>query len=229
MNTQAPRPLRADAVRNIERIILAAHEVFTEQAADAQLSEIARRAGVGEATLYRHFANKEDLIRAVIEQRFEQHVRPVIQQALSDPDPWQAMVTMLEVCMEKITINAGTYAAAPDPAIVAGIASRYTESFAVVLRRAQDAGAVRGDLIPADLSRLINMLIAAQRLGSDPSNLIATPRLGNNPSQAWRRYLALLLDALRPTATSALPPLDAPWRVAYIPDRRPTDGPHNSG
>lgn len=218
MNAQAPRPLRADAARNVERIVLAAREVFAEQAAEAQLSDIARRAGVGEATLYRHFANKEDLIRAVARRRFDDDVHPVIKRAISDPDPWQAMVTMLEVCMEMISIEGGTYAAARDPAIFVENASRHVEAFAVVLRRAQDAGAVRADLLPEDLPRLINMLIGAQRLGTDPEKLIGTPRLTHDRSQAWRRYLALLLDALRPAAANPLPPLSAPRRFFHIPD-----------
>jgi AcrR family transcriptional regulator len=173
MNVPAQRRLRADAARNVERIVLSAREIFAEQGVDAQLSDVAQRAGVGEATLYRHFANKEDLIRAVVGRRFDEDVHPVILRALRNPDPWQAMVAMLEIYMEMATHEKGALATARDPAIVER-ASQYFESFAVVLQRAQDAGVVRADLLPEDLPRLTNMLIGAQRLGSDPE-VIGTP------------------------------------------------------
>ncbi|MBV8931928.1 MAG: TetR/AcrR family transcriptional regulator [Kutzneria sp.] len=208
MSDPAPRRRRADAARNVEHIVLAARELFAEQGARAQLGSIARHAGVAEATLYRHFASKEELIHAVVERRFDEDVQPVIQNALRDADPWRAVVAMLGVVPTVAEVEQGTFAAAGNPAMFLGLASRYFESFAVVLRRAQQAGVVRADLTPEDLPRLTTMLVGAQSLGTDPDTIMAGTALCEGPSgDGWRRYLALLLDALRPAAATALPPL----------------------
>ncbi|WP_188309503.1 helix-turn-helix domain-containing protein [Streptomyces sp. CBMA123] len=87
MVPDAPRLLRADAARNAEKIIRAGREVFAEQGPDAHLDEVARRAGPGAATLFRRFPDKAALLRAVLDQRFGEHVRPVIRAAAHDPDP----------------------------------------------------------------------------------------------------------------------------------------------
>ena len=71
MTKLAPRPLRADARRNRERVIAAARVVFAEQGRDAQMDDVASRAGVGVGTVYRHFPTKEALIEALAIDRFE--------------------------------------------------------------------------------------------------------------------------------------------------------------
>ena len=76
MNAEAPRRLRADAARNSERLVRAAREVFAEQGPEARLDEVARRAGVGVATLYRRFPDKAVLVRAVLDQAFHERVAP---------------------------------------------------------------------------------------------------------------------------------------------------------
>ncbi|MGW2874620.1 helix-turn-helix domain-containing protein, partial [Kitasatospora sp. NPDC001225] len=78
MIPDAPRLLRADAARNAEKIIQAAREVFTEQGPDAHLDDVARRAGVGAATLFRRFPDKAALLRAVLDQGFGERVRPEV-------------------------------------------------------------------------------------------------------------------------------------------------------
>jgi AcrR family transcriptional regulator len=81
-----PSALRADAARNRERIIAAAAAVFAERGLEAATAEIAHRAGVGEATLFRRFPTKDDLIDAIIETRMEEVVA-LADAAASDPDP----------------------------------------------------------------------------------------------------------------------------------------------
>ncbi|MFI6540987.1 TetR/AcrR family transcriptional regulator [Nonomuraea sp. NPDC050547] len=208
MNAEAPRRLRADAARNVERIIAAAREVFAEQGAEAQLDDIARRAGVGQATLYRHFASKEDLILTIVRRRFDEDVEPAMHRALADPDPWAGIVLLLETVLEVAAGERATFAAARGPAAFLGLASQYFDSLTVLLGRAQEAGLVRADLSGEDVPRLFTMLIAVQRLGSDPGDLLIGARsLGSEPNEGWRRYLVLLLDALRPAAATPLPPL----------------------
>ncbi|MGW4843699.1 TetR/AcrR family transcriptional regulator [Nocardia brasiliensis] len=209
VSTPQRRP-RADAVRNIERILDAARAVFTEHGPDAQLSAVARRAGVGEATLYRHFAGRDELIQAVLARRFDEAIAPVAAAALDTADPWQAMVDMLTVVLEVAADEQRTIAAAQSPDIFTGLATQYFDAFGVVLRRAQDAGVVRDDLVAADLPRLTTMLIGAQRLGGAADAMfLGMGTAGRGPGEGWRRYLALMLDAMRPAAATALPPFDA--------------------
>src|SRR3954447_640418 len=89
MDKLAPRPLRADARRNRERVVAAAGVVFAEQGNDAQMDDVAKRAGVGVGTVYRHFPTKEALIEALAMDRFEK-VLAVGKEALLNPDPWAA-------------------------------------------------------------------------------------------------------------------------------------------
>lgn len=192
MDAVDSRRLRADAARNVERIVIAARETFAAQGAAAQLDDIARRAGVSEATLYRHFASKEQLVNAVIRQRFAEVVEPAIEHALDGEDAWQAMVTMLEAALSVAVEERGTFAAGGGPGMFVELAARYFDAFAGVLRRAQDAGQVRADLAPEDLPVLTIMLISASHKVREPGD-------------GWRRYLALLLDALRPAAATPLP------------------------
>ncbi|MET7339353.1 helix-turn-helix domain-containing protein [Nonomuraea sp. NPDC005650] len=76
MATETERHLRADAARNVERIVRAAHAAFTDDGPDVSLEEIARRAGVGIRTPYRHFPRRGDLIQAVLDQRVAEDLDP---------------------------------------------------------------------------------------------------------------------------------------------------------
>ena len=82
----AVRQLRADARRNRERILGAAKDVFAEQGADAQMDDVARKAGVGVGTVYRHFPTKEALLEALALEAFE-HITTVAKEAVHDPNP----------------------------------------------------------------------------------------------------------------------------------------------
>src|SRR3954454_16906899 len=88
-------PLRKDAARNRERLLTAASELFAERGLNVTLNDIAHRAGVGVGTAYRRFANKEEVIHALFEQRL-QDVVAVAEEALTATDPWAGLVTFLE-------------------------------------------------------------------------------------------------------------------------------------
>ena len=92
MSQVADRPLRADARRNRERVIAAARAVFAEHGRDAQMDDVARRAGVGVGTVYRHFPTKEALLVALALDAFERVVAEA-RRALENPDPWEASPT----------------------------------------------------------------------------------------------------------------------------------------
>jgi AcrR family transcriptional regulator len=186
--------LRADAARNAERIVRAAWLAFAELGAEVSLEEIARRAGVGVATLYRRFPNKEELIKAILALRFAELVRPAIERAQAGDDPWHGMVSVLEAALVMASKEKCVLKAAPDIGVVAGeLATLLFATLAELMGKAQLAGLVRADLEPDDLPRLVLMLIS-------------TTRLDDPPNEDWRRYLTLMLDAFRPPAASPLPP-----------------------
>src|ERR1700710_867993 len=99
MPAPTSRPLRKDAAENRERLLAAAAELFAHRGLDVTLNDIAHHAGVGVGTAYRRFANKEEVIDALFEDRL-QAVAEVATDALDDPDPWNGLVSFLERALE---------------------------------------------------------------------------------------------------------------------------------
>ncbi|MFJ2113409.1 MULTISPECIES: TetR/AcrR family transcriptional regulator [unclassified Streptomyces] len=195
MTPDASPRLRADAARNSERILRAAREVYAESGPDAMLEEIARHAGVGIATLYRRFPNKESLVRAALEQSIAEQLSPAIERALGDEDPRQGLVTLLEATLAMVAREHNTLAAADNSgALTVEVTAPFLDSLILLARRGQDAGLLRADLAPEDMHRIMGMLVSV---------LWNTAPRGDG----WRRYVALLLDALSPTGASPLPPV----------------------
>ena len=95
MSTAPERPLRADAARNKRLIMDAARELYAEEGIDVTLDDVARRAGVGVGTVYRRFANKEQLIDGVFEQNFAD-IAAATEASLANPDPWNGLVSFAE-------------------------------------------------------------------------------------------------------------------------------------
>jgi AcrR family transcriptional regulator len=181
------KPLRADARRNREKVLEAARAVFADQGREAQMDDVARRAGVGVGTVYRHFPTKEALIEALITESF-QAIADEAERSLEIEDPWEAFTSLLWTGAE---IMAGDRALSEVfAAMPAGVeqrmpgAERLTESVGKVLERAQQAGELRPDLVIED----IPMLMCG--IGS------ATKK--EHPcAEAWRRHLMIVLDGLR--------------------------------
>src|SRR5580698_2598075 len=99
MDQAASPSLRRDAALNRERLLAAAGKLFAEHGLDITLNDIAHHAGVGVGTAYRRFANKEEVIDALFEQRLQQ-VAAVANEALDDADAWHGIVTLLERTLE---------------------------------------------------------------------------------------------------------------------------------
>ena len=160
------RALRADARRNRERITAAAEEMFYRDGANASLEEIARRAGVGSATLHRHFPTRKDLLETV----YSDHVRELCDAAASlaaDHEPAEALITWLRLVDARATVNNGlaaAIAAGDDGGTAGSLQSCHAMVAAAggaLLERAVGSGAVRADVDIRDLLGLVNALARA--------------------------------------------------------------------
>jgi AcrR family transcriptional regulator len=191
------RPLRVDAQRNHERILAAAGDAFAEHGLEVSMEEIARRAGVGPATLYRRFPSKQELLRAILDARLLE-LEPAIAAAAAGDDPWQGLLAGMRALLKAQARNVAlvqTLAAAGElTALKRELGTRVLEPLGQLFARAQQAGVVRADLEPSELHMLIRMVscTAAHDPAERPPN--------------WQRYLALLTDALRTPAPTKLPP-----------------------
>ncbi|MBL1096771.1 TetR/AcrR family transcriptional regulator [Streptomyces coffeae] len=189
-------PLRRDAQRNREMLIAAAREIYADQGVDAPLDDIARRAGVGSATLYRRFAGRAELIEAVFGESLKDILRAALE-ARQSIDAWGGLVSYLERIFTLLATDRGTNDLMTTN--IQGVPSldslraEHRKTIDVLLRRAQKDGAVRTDITAEDFLFLTLMLGRTV-----PGAAAASP-------SAWRRYLALLLDALRPEAAGPLP------------------------
>jgi AcrR family transcriptional regulator len=194
MTAVEDRPLRADAARNVERILRAAREVYSELGADAPVEAVARRAGVGERTLYRRFPTKADLVRAALDQSVAEDLTPAMEDARRADDPLHGLAQLIEAAIslgarEQNLLKAAHRAGS----LTADISDPLNEALHELVRRGQQAGRVRADLVADDLPRLIAMLYGV------------LPTMDSN-SDGWRRYVALILDAISITERRPLPP-----------------------
>jgi AcrR family transcriptional regulator len=185
--TTTARPLRADARRNRERIVEAARRVFAEQGADAQVDDIARAAGVGVGTVYRHFPHKEALMGELVAAKFRAFAENA-ERALEVEDPWEAFAGLLRANAEMCARDLGVqHALAREPAaweLAQDELTRLRELPGRLIRRAQRAGALRRDFAVEEIPMLMCGLSSTMGIaGYD-----------------WRRHLEILLAGLRPPA-----------------------------
>jgi AcrR family transcriptional regulator len=187
------RPLRADAQRNRERILLAADEMFAAHGVDASIDEIASRAGVGVGTLYRNFPTKEALLQALFVARMQPLITAARDAAEAD-DPGEAFVAFMRrlgdefvkfKALAEVMASSGM-----DLSAKAEAASDLLQAGEALLRRAQQAGDVRPDVSIADVAALMT------GLGYADSSVTPTQR---------SRCLALACDSLLMRARSLLP------------------------
>ena len=196
---------RRHARRNHELLVAAAREVFAERGVDASLEEIARRAGVGVGTLYRHFANRDALVEAVFERRRGEFVA-VAEAAADEPDAWLALVgflgRMLEIQAGDRMLKDVFLRSPPGSGRVEAARTEMRRLFEIVLDRARAQGRLRSDFEFSDLALLF---------WSFSPLIDATADVA--PS-AWRRHLHWLLDGLR--AEAATPQPEGPLTAAQF-------------
>jgi AcrR family transcriptional regulator len=159
------RPPRADAVRNRARVLEVAYETFAAEGLGVPIDEIARRAGVGAGTVYRHFPTKEDLFRAVIGDRINGIVEDG-RAVLASGDPGEALFTFLRAIVQWGTTDRGLADALAGIGIkiedaVPDLEEAFLGLLGELLRAAQEAGTVRRDL---DVRDVKTILVGAQAM-----------------------------------------------------------------
>jgi AcrR family transcriptional regulator len=198
---------RSHARRNHELLVATAREVFAERGVDGSLEEIARRAGVGIGTLYRHFATRDALIEAVFERRIGDFVA-IAEAAAAEPDAWLAFTGFLEAMLklqsEDRMLKDVLWRSAPGAERVESARARLRGLFEQVLERAHAQGELRADFGFADLAVLLWSFAPLTEASSDDG------------SNVWARHLHVLIDGLRTGAATpqSQPPLsDEEMRV----------------
>lgn len=185
--------MRADALRNRQRILDAAREAFTEQGEDAQMDDIARRAGVGVGTLYRHFTTKDLLVGELLRVKLSEFAERVRRRYEEESDPWRtlegALREQVDVMARDAAHQAMPFAATPDATRIAGPAiAELRAAWEPVITRAKDAGVLRQDFEVDDIRTMmcgLGGMMAADARGA--------------LSYDWRRQLDLFLDGVRVT------------------------------
>ncbi|MFF4510476.1 TetR/AcrR family transcriptional regulator [Streptomyces mirabilis] len=198
MTNLLPRSQRSDARDNRERILAVARTTFAEQGLEVAMREIARRAEVGPATLYRHFPTKEVLVAEAFGEQMTV-CTALVDEGLADPDPWRGFCLVIEKACEMQARDRGFTAALVSafPRAVDLAADREQALAKVVelVRRAKAAGGLRPDFVLDDLIMLL-MANGGIRAASTATTVTASQRLA-----------ALLLQGMRAQpAFSPLPP-----------------------
>ncbi|MEA2357301.1 MAG: hypothetical protein QOI62_561 [Solirubrobacteraceae bacterium] len=190
------RPLRADAERNRRLVLEAAAQAFAEEGFDVGVAEIARRAGVGNATVFRRFPTKEALVEAIFDEKVEACCAAA-RRAGEHEDAWEGLVEFLESTAEMQARDRGFFQATEqylqrNPELI----GRHRKIFDLVdpiVARAQREGTLRDDVTAIDVLGLMKGAVAA------------LPPLPGLRADGWRRLLSIVLDGLRPGAATPAP------------------------
>jgi AcrR family transcriptional regulator len=182
--TREPRPMRADAQRNYSRLLSAASAAFVEHGADdVSLEEIARRAGVGIGTLYRHFPTRKALLEAVYVDEVEAIARAATD--LAELPPWDALSQWLHryvgFAATKRVLNEALMETDPSSTVLLTCRTAIVEAGTMLLERAQRAGVVRDDTNVIDVVRMVG----------------AVALVPTEDDEQKERLLELALDGLR--------------------------------
>ncbi|MFI6599152.1 TetR/AcrR family transcriptional regulator [Nonomuraea sp. NPDC050536] len=178
--------MRADARRNVDQIVAAAGALIAEHGADASLEEVARRAGVGSATLHRHFPSRQALLEAVFKDRVEALCAKA-DDLLADPEPGEALLTWLRAVGAHAVANRGLGASlmrGGDPTLGSTCHDMIINAGDALLARARTAAAVRPEIAITQLLKLVSAIA------------LATEQDPDGPAEA-DRLLAIAIEGVR--------------------------------
>jgi AcrR family transcriptional regulator len=189
------RALRADARRNREAVIAAAKTLFAEQGLDAQMPDVAKAANVGVGTVYRHFPTKDDLIAALVAERFERLAERA-REDLQTSEPWEGISDFIRFSAQIQADDRGlceVMGSRPEVMDAAARAAGLPELCERLVKRAQRSGQLRRDLTWEDVPMIACGLGRITQANSGP----ATGR--------WPRLVEIILDGLRAPGSGKLP------------------------
>jgi AcrR family transcriptional regulator len=187
VSEETERPLRADARRNRERILQSARAAFAESGADAQIDDVARHAGVGVGTVYRHFPTKQALLTELVRQTFRLFTGRAREALEAGGEPFALIEGLLRRIAETAAGDAGVQYALASSAGQAQTEApaEQDELIAVIaelIERARRAGTIRPGIEAIDIAMLICGVVSV---------------MGPRPGFHWRRHLDLVIDTLR--------------------------------
>jgi AcrR family transcriptional regulator len=186
--TEPKAQVRRDAERNRQRLLAAAAEVFAEQGLAATLHDVAARAGLSAPTAYRNWANKQELIDELFEQRLDD-VAVMAERALQDPDAWNGLTDFLGHSLRLQLHDRGLSELLHNPEMGRDRLDRSRDRLAPMINaiadRAKQAGSLRPDAEGTDLVWIQVALTALM------------DRTRRQAPELYRRYLTMLLDSLR--------------------------------
>lgn len=189
---------RADAQRNLKRLVEAARQALAEVGVDVTAHEIAKRAGVGIGTFYRRLPSREALLEAVLDELLEMPI-VVADRCLEDPDPWHGLTEFAMTFVRLRTASCGVNEAlggVPKLSIEPSV-DKIRDRIRRLVQRAQRAGMMRSDAVWEDVAFLIaGALTETRTIGLEAG------------SEQWRRNLQIVLDGLHTRETTELPPAE---------------------
>jgi len=191
LGSASARATRSDALRNRERLVAAAREAFTEEGTSVSMESIARRAGVGIGTLYRHFPTRLSVVEAVYVNDVDEMLETA-RRTVDQYEPWEAVSRFFDAfdryAQTKVALLAELQQAfEKNPAMRSGAREKIFEAFDIVIGRAQAAGVIRADVTGSDVSQLLSPVCTNTAL--DRSQI--------------RRMLDIILEGLRASTTAA--------------------------
>jgi len=188
MTSMTSRSLRKDAEINRQRLLAAADELFAKYGLDVTLNDIAHQAGVGVGTAYRRFANKQQVIDALFEQRLDE-VAAMADEALADPDAWRGLTIFLERSLQMQMEDRALTEILNNPQLgqhrVDEARDRIAPLVSAIIDRAREEGVLRSDFDSTD-AIFIQVALAA----------VIDKTRGISPV-LYRRYLMMFLDGIR--------------------------------
>jgi AcrR family transcriptional regulator len=184
---------RADAFANVNRIVAAAREAFGARGDAVTLTDVAAAAGVGNATLYRHFPNRQALAAAVYEDIFVTEVEPVITALVESAAPRESFLDVIERLTDVMSRQRPLLSSLDHLAqLTVELFHRNSELVEGIVATGKDNGDLRTDLTADDVATFVAMVTTAS---------VAL----DQPPELRRRYLSLMLDALNPAGAQPLP------------------------
>ncbi len=168
---QEGRPMRADARRNRELLVATARGVFSEEGAGASMEAIAKKAGVGVGTLYRHFPNRLDLVEAVYQTDVEE-LWSTAQRVVADLEPSAALDAFFDAFIryaqsKQALLSELHQAFEKKPGLRSQARELIESSFDLVIDRAKDAGVVRADVDGSDVMQLVSPICTNASVGPE--------------------------------------------------------------